>query len=118
MARREGPIQFDWRKMGPLAVELMGKGAAPETEGHLKAMLWFQKLGALDQETWRRANDLFSGRKFRWIASIPVAVMSALMEAHPSIVTDKEEFYRWLNSEEGRMFRVPYPDRRFSSSGI
>ena len=87
-----------------------GKGMAPEAEAHLRTMAWWNKMSPTDAEAFKKEMDFFRGKEtaanWRWIASIPHNVVSALLHLHPNFLADKKEFRRWLKTE-GQQYIVP-----------
>lgn len=105
----EGKI--DWRDISEIAYWMYGRGMAPETEAHMKLMATWGKMNVWDAEDFRKVVDMpFAGKSIRWIASIPAAVMSLMLEANPTLLADREEFLKWLKDPSdrgGARFRVP-----------
>jgi len=100
--------KLDWRKVAEMHAALEGTGLAPETEGHLKAMMWWNKMNVWDRDDFERAMRFegADGKNVRWLASIPPAIWTVMLEAEPDILKDKEKFKQWLRTG-GAQYRVP-----------
>jgi len=106
--------KMDWRKLAEMHMQIDGTGMAPEAEAHLRTMAWWGRMSVTDAEEFRKKTDFFGagtagdGKEgnWRWIASIPHNVMSALLQVNPDLLKDMKEFKKWLRTE-GVQYQVP-----------
>lgn len=97
---------FDWRNLGELNEEIWGTGLAPHTEAHIAMMHWWSKLGVMDKADFKKAVDTLGGQKnWKWRASIPLSVWTALLEQEPWIMQDRKALYKWL--DRNPQYKVP-----------
>lgn len=83
---------------------------APHLWAHRRAMLWWQKMGALDAETAKGLlNPMRRMKSWEWIASYPMAVATVLSQTRPEIFFDRtgKAALEFLRSDEGRPYVVP-----------
>ena len=104
--------KLDWRTIAELHEKLDGTGLAPETETHLKTMMWWKKMNVWDRDDFEKAMRFTAadGKNVRWIASIPPAIWAAMLETEPDILKDPKAFKRWLLNNSptgGGKYRVP-----------
>ena len=57
-------------------------------------------------------------REFQHVASMPVIVADILQQQRPGIFEDRQEFDRWLASEDARPFRVARLAPAINGKGI
>lgn len=104
-------VKMDWRKLAEMHMEIEGTGMAPEAEAHLRTMAWWGKMSVSDRDEFKKRNNFFGDESatdanWRWIASIPSNVISALLHVNPTLFQDMGAFKKWLKVE-GTQYQVP-----------
>lgn len=96
-------------KRSPSSLEWANAAAeyAPNVWAHRRAMLWWSKLSAVDQDTVHRMVAMHP-KGWKFIASWPEAIAGAINALHPEVFNDHtgKSMLRFLESEAGAPYRT------------